>query len=176
MEHICICCSYRIRLSAPDPAERRYRGLCPLVTHNWAMVLAPLGASISCCVLTNPICLPVCLSHRCLCCWVQVFGTRKGRGQADRGGSSARSGANPPLQAPWRSPGLNGVHSHSFIATFGLERLSPCCRAQEEGLGGCRVVCQRRAKYYDNQQSYIKIIIATGGTIKNNLCRQCAME
>ena len=25
-----------------------------------------------------------------------------------------------------------------------------------------------RAKYHDNQQSYIKIIIAAGGTIKNN--------
>ena len=127
IEHI--CCSYRIRLSAPGPAERRYRGLCPLVTHNWAMVLAPVGASISCCVLPNPICLPVCLSHRCLRCWVQMFATRKGRGQTDHDGSGTRSGANPP---PPRFLG-EALDSMVYIPTASSLRfgraLSPCCRA-----------------------------------------------
>ena len=42
--------------------------------------------------------------------------TRNGRGQADHGDSGS-NGANPSVQVSLVSPGLNGVHSHSFIAT-----------------------------------------------------------
>ena len=63
---------------------------------------------------TNCRCL--CLSRRCLRCWAQVSATRNGRGQADHGDSGS-NGAKPSVQVSLVSPGLNGVHSHSFIAT-----------------------------------------------------------